>query len=103
MPCTVRAKLEEIEETLLADVAQGRLALGALLGDRRLRVCEDGRIEGVAVLEPEMLAAPRRTPEPRVSVVAGGRLGTSETPLVRLAASGRGLRCRAAQPQEEHA
>ena len=71
MPCTVRAKLEEIEETLLADVAQGRLALGALLGDRRLRVCEDGRIEGVAVLEPEMLAAPRRTPEPRDSVVAG--------------------------------
>ena len=68
----MRAKLEEIEETLLADVAQGRLALGALLGDRRLRVCEDGRIEGVAVLEPEMLAAPRRTPEPRVSVVAGG-------------------------------
>ena len=34
----VRAKLEEIEETLLADVAQGRMALGALLGDRRLRV-----------------------------------------------------------------
>jgi site-specific DNA recombinase len=68
----VRAKLEEIEQTLLADVAQGRMALGALLGDRRLRVYEDGRIEGVAVLEPEMLAAPKRTSEPRVSVVAGG-------------------------------
>ena len=67
----VRAKLEAIEQTLLADVAQGRMALGALLGDRRLRVYEDGRIEGVAVLEPEMLADPRRTSEPRVSVVAG--------------------------------
>ncbi len=34
----VRAKLEEIERTLRADVAQGRMALGALLGDRRPRV-----------------------------------------------------------------
>ena len=67
----VRAKLEEIERTLLVAVAQGRMALGALLGNRRLRVYEDGRIEGVAVLEPEMLAAPKRTSEPRVSVVAG--------------------------------
>ena len=67
----MRAKLDEVEGTLLADVAQGRLALGALLGDRRLRVYEDGRIEGVAVLEPDMLAAPKRTSEPRVRVVAG--------------------------------
>ena len=81
----MRAKLEEIEETLLADVAQGRLALGALLGDRRLRVCEDGRIEGVAVLEPEMLAAPRRTPEPRDSVVAGARFNRGESSSSRAA------------------
>ena len=38
----VRAKLGEIETTLLADVAQGRMALGALLGDRRLRIYRDG-------------------------------------------------------------
>jgi hypothetical protein len=80
----VWAKLEEIEETLLADVAQGGLALGVLLGDRRLRVCEDGRIEGVAVLEPEMLAAPRRTPEPRDSVVAGARSDRLHTAASRL-------------------
>jgi len=29
-----------------ADVAHGRLALGALLGDRRIRIYNDGRIEG---------------------------------------------------------
>ncbi len=67
----VRAKLEEIERALLADVAQGRMALGALLGDRGCGLMMDGRFEGVAVLEPEMLAAPKRTSEPRVSVVAG--------------------------------
>ena len=80
----VRAKLEEIERTLLADVAQGRMALGALLGDRRLRAYEDGRIERVAVLEPEMLAAPKRTSEPRVSVVAGARFGLDETLVAEL-------------------
>ena len=97
--CRLRAKLEEIQQTLLAGVTHGRLALGG----RVLRVYPDGRIEGAVVLEPENVPAPKRTSEPGVSVVAGGRVGTSETPLVRLAASGRGLRCRAAQPQEEHA
>jgi hypothetical protein len=67
----VRAKLGEIETTLLADVAQGRMALGALLGDRRLRIYRDGRIEGGATLSPEILRAPRETSEPSDRVVAG--------------------------------
>jgi hypothetical protein len=70
----LREKLREIEATLRADVALSRLALGALLGDRRISVYQDGRIEGVVELDPEMnLPAPRRAQEPAVSVVAGGR------------------------------
>jgi hypothetical protein len=69
----VREKLQEIEATLKSDIALGRLALGGLLGDQRLRVYQDGRIEGAAILAPEMLRAPRRTSEPADSVVAGGR------------------------------
>jgi hypothetical protein len=41
----------------------GRLALGGLFGDKRLRVYPDGRIEGIATLSPKMLHAPKRTPE----------------------------------------
>ena len=50
---------------------RGRLALGGLFGDQRLRVYQDGRIEGSAILAPEMLRAPRRSSEPAASVVAG--------------------------------
>ena len=48
--------------------------LGGLLADRRLRVYADGRIEGVATLEPDVQRAPRRPSEPSDSVVAGGAL-----------------------------
>ncbi len=47
------------------------MALGALLGETRLRVYADGRIEGLATLAPETLAPPKRTPEARDWVVAG--------------------------------
>jgi hypothetical protein len=63
------AKLKEVRETLRADVALGRLALGGLLGDRRLRANRDGSVEGVATVGPGALAAPAG---PRDSVVAGG-------------------------------
>ena len=49
----------------------GRLALGAVLDGKRLRVYADGRIEGSATLAPETLAAPRRPQGRRDSVVAG--------------------------------
>ncbi len=75
----LREKLRDLEATLRADVARGRLALGGLLGESRLRVYADGRIEGAASLTPEMLAAPRRTSEPRDSVVAGGRFVCLQT------------------------
>jgi hypothetical protein len=68
----LREKLRDLEKTLKADVALGRLALGGLLGDERLRVYRDGRIEGALMLRPEMLRAPKRTPGPTDSVVAGG-------------------------------
>jgi len=48
----LREKLHELEATLKADVARGRLALGGLLGNQRLRVYKDGRIEGSATLSP---------------------------------------------------
>jgi hypothetical protein len=70
----LREMLREIETTLRADPKLGRLALGALLGERRIRVYRDGRIEGALALEPEMtLPAPRRSQEPAARVVAGGR------------------------------
>ncbi len=71
----LREMLREIATTLRADVTGGRLALGALLGDRRLRVYQDGRIEGVLRLDPETkLPAPGGSAlEPAASVVAGER------------------------------
>ncbi len=80
----LREKLSDLEATLKADVAMGRLALGGLLGDQRLRVYRDGRIEGVATLRPEMLWAPKRTPGPTDSVVAGARSDRLHTHLRRL-------------------
>jgi DNA invertase Pin-like site-specific DNA recombinase len=74
----LRERLRDIESTLQGDLARGRLTLGALLGDRRLRVYSDGRVEGNALLEAESIPALRRTPGPGVSVVAGGRFGRSE-------------------------
>ena len=67
----LREKLREIESTLRADVPRGRMALGALLGETRLRVYADGRIEGVATLAPETLAPPKRTPRALDRDVAG--------------------------------
>ncbi len=58
----VRALLRNVEATIRADVALGRLALGGLLGENRVRVYADGRIEGLATLSPELLAAPERAP-----------------------------------------
>ena len=52
--------------------------MGALLGDRRIKVYRDGRIEGGALLEAESNPAPRRTSGPGVSVVAGGRYAPRE-------------------------
>jgi len=57
----LREKLREIEATLKADVPLGRLALGGLLGESRLRVYRDGRIEGLAMLGAEMPRAPSRS------------------------------------------
>jgi hypothetical protein len=51
--------MQELESVLSRDVAQGRLALGALLGGERLRVYSDGRIEGSAILRPN-----KEPPEP---------------------------------------
>ncbi len=67
----VRARLRDLRATLTADVGLGRMALGALLGEDRLRIYRDGRIEGTATLRPEMLWAPREASEPIDPVVAG--------------------------------
>ena len=78
-------KLRQIEATIRSDVQGGRLVLGALLGDRRLRVYRDGRIEGVLTLEPETkLPAPRSAQEPADSGVAGERY----TPVASICRSG---------------
>jgi len=71
------AKLRAIEETLRADVALSRLALGALLGDGRIRVYRDGRIEGLATLGPDTLAAPRGRPGAASLGGSGGLQHTS--------------------------
>ena len=55
-------------------MALSRLALGTLLGDRRIRVFRDGRIEGVATLTPETPAAPRRSPGAASLGGSGGAL-----------------------------
>jgi hypothetical protein len=87
----IREKLQQIEATIRPDVARGRLALGALLGERRIRVYRDGQIEGALALEPEMkLPAPRRSQEPADSVVAGGRYAR-DSPRSR-------FRCRCGSP-----
>ncbi len=72
----LREKLRELEETLKADIALGRLALGGLSGDQRLRVYRDGRIEGALMLRPEMLWVPKQTTGPTDCVVAGERYYT---------------------------
>lgn len=72
----VRAKLREIEATLRADVAHGRLALGALLADRRIKIYRDGRIEGAI----EVAAETRRAPK-RADASGARRLGGSGGPL----------------------
>lgn len=55
----LREKLRDIGATLRADVASGRLALGALLGDRRIRIYRDGRIDGAVEVAAETLRAPK--------------------------------------------
>ena len=67
----VRARLRDLRASLTADTGLGRLALGALLGQDRLRIYKDGRIEGTATLRPETLWAPREASEPIAPVVAG--------------------------------
>jgi hypothetical protein len=80
----LREKLRDLEVTLKADVALGRLAIGGLLGDQRLRVYRDGRIEGALTLRPEMLHAPKRTLGRADSVVAGeGFAGELRSPRSR--------------------
>ena len=69
---SLRERLQNIEKTLQADLAQGRLALGALLGDQRLRVHRDGAIEGAVRIQPEeKLPVPRSLSRPAVRMVAG--------------------------------
>jgi hypothetical protein len=52
------------------EAGHGRLALGGLRGNQRLRVYKDGRIEGSATLSPETLPAPK-------ACSGAGRLGGS--------------------------
>jgi hypothetical protein len=67
----LREKLGALEATLRADVALSRLALGTLLGDRRIRVYRDRQIEGLGRW-PLKRPRPRgEASEPRDSVVAG--------------------------------
>jgi len=80
----LREKLADIDATLRADTARGRLALGALLRERRLRVYSDGRVEGIATLGPETLAAPRKASERQDSVVAGAGNARGSAPVWRL-------------------
>jgi DNA invertase Pin-like site-specific DNA recombinase len=67
----LREKLRDLDVTLGADLARGRLALGSLLDGERIRVYADGRMEGLARLAAETNPAPRRTSGPGVSGVAG--------------------------------
>ena len=68
----LRAKVEDMEAILTRDVAQGRLALGALLDGDRLRVHRDGRIEGSAILAP---TCPRTSLPPRGANPRSGQFG----------------------------
>ncbi len=67
----IHKRLEDLEGMLKEDVPRGRLALGSLLGEKRLRVYPGGRIEGMATLRANELAAPSGSSGRRVSVVAG--------------------------------
>ena len=58
-------------------MAHGRLALGSLLGEFRLRVHRDGRIEGFARLTPDMFSLPRASARERGSL--GGDPGAIRT------------------------
>jgi len=83
----VRAMLRNVEAMIRSDVALGRLALGGLLAESRLRVYADGRIEGLATLSPETLAAPEVTPEAARPGGSGGLLHACCVDLrVRIAA-----------------
>lgn len=75
----LRENLHDLEATLGADLAQGRLALGSLLDGERIRVYADGRMEGLASISAGNDPAPRRSSGPGVSVVAGGRYAPPET------------------------
>ncbi len=61
---------------LRADVSKGHLAVGALLGDARLRVYPDGRIEGTATLSPNESRRPQIAPEAASFGGSGGALCT---------------------------
>jgi len=54
----LRENLRDISAALKADPTLGRMALGSLLGDSRLRVYADGRIEGLATLDPRNSRGP---------------------------------------------
>jgi hypothetical protein len=81
----VRALLRNVEASIRSDVALGRLALGGLLGENRVRVYGDGRIEGLATLSSETLAAPRVDP-------GAARLGGSGGAIPVIEAGAEGLR-----------
>ena len=57
----LRERLHDLEAALCAGLASGRLTLGALFGEQRMRVHRNGRIEGVATLQPDekLPASPR--------------------------------------------
>jgi hypothetical protein len=55
-------------------VASGRLVLGALLGERRIRIYRDRRIEGAVEVAGELRApAASESQLPAAQVVAGAR------------------------------
>ena len=69
-------RLLDLETMLRADVSKGRLAVGALLGDARLRVYPNGRIEGTAILSPNESRRPQIDPEAASFGGSGGRIRT---------------------------
>jgi hypothetical protein len=82
----VREMLRNLEATLRSDVALARMAIGALLGEGRLRIYRDGRFEGLATLSPEKLAAPRVAPGAARPCGSGGA-ATPETSRASYAAA----------------
>jgi hypothetical protein len=81
----LREKLRALETTLTVDVAMGRLALGELLGNPRLRVYRDGRIEGALMLRSEILWVPKQTPGPTVCLARDRIHNIPETWFTQLA------------------